>query len=80
MSCPNCNLNPLDISRKDQDFCSWACRLALYIRLESTAYLNKELKYPEYLEELKQWKQKEIDPSAYVHMVKSRPPHKYNLV
>ena len=52
--CCNCN----KLYYHTNQFCNWACEFEFMMRFDQSAYYNGELKYPEFLYELKQRQQR----------------------
>lgn len=51
MLCFNCNREKINT----EPFCTFGCKDNYLIRLELSAYVKDELKYPEFIEELREW-------------------------
>jgi hypothetical protein len=52
--CCNCN----KLYYKSNKFCNWSCEVEFLLRLEQHAYFQGQLKYTEFITEMKQRQQK----------------------
>lgn len=50
--CVNCK----EAIKEKNEFCNWACQTVWLMRIESMAFVKDELKYPEYLIQMENWR------------------------